>query len=521
MKQILTISFLLLFVSAKSQALLLPGMAVTTEFPDLATDRAVHVFDIRQTSNGNPGNNWSAPELLPQNTTDWTRNRLGGIFGIAIDDEGSFYLAASSVYFYSAASAVYGSAGAGGIYKVRYNDWSVTDFVSTDPSGSTSQNLIPNTGNGLGNLSYDKWHDQLFATNFEDGKIYRIDMNGTILNTFDPFGADNGSAGETSFGELLWGIDAYGTDASSVRLYFARWNCSLGPSQTQNEIWSVSLDANGNFSGTEQLEISLPHYYPPDFYGSSPVSDIRFSSVGRMLVAERSMENVFEYSAHYSRLMEFQPSSSGWNNPAVFHVGNLGWQDNGMYNNSAGGCAYGITGLDSNGDPEGCEQMVWSTGDALKFTGYNPDNTNDYVYGIAGIPASGNSLDQNASDFVCSTSLYVDFNGIIQNDIPKLFLGCVDTRLSCELDYCGIPCQPINVMTPNNDYRNDYFELPCIVTDGWKLEIIDRWGVSLYKNDNYHNEWNAPNAIDGVYYYILQSPCEGEKPQAGFFHVAR
>ena len=53
----------------------------------------------------------------------------------------------------------------------------VTPFIFT----GNGANEIPNQGNGLGNIAYDKWNNQLFITNFEDGNIYRFDMQGNLL----------------------------------------------------------------------------------------------------------------------------------------------------------------------------------------------------------------------------------------------------------------------------------------------------------------------------------------------------
>jgi hypothetical protein len=71
---------------------------------------------------------------------------------------------------------------------------------------------------------------------------------------------------------------------------------------------------------------------------------------------------------------------------------------------------------------------------------------------------------------------------------------------------------PPNAITPSEaDGKNDTFQ----ITDfrkNYKVEIYNRWGGLLYKNDSYQDEWGE--GVDaGVYYYILTSPkgvkCRG------------
>jgi gliding motility-associated-like protein len=68
-----------------------------------------------------------------------------------------------------------------------------------------------------------------------------------------------------------------------------------------------------------------------------------------------------------------------------------------------------------------------------------------------------------------------------------------------------------NVITPNNDSKNDQFK---VVTDApVKLKILNRWGEVVYKSDFYKNDWNGSNLSAGVYYYELmmnnETTCNG------------
>ena len=39
----------------------------------------------------------------------------------------------------------------------------------------------------------------------------------------------------------------------------------------------------------------------------------------------------------------------------------------------------------------------------------------------------------------------------------------------------------------------------------WQLTIYSYWGIRMYHNDDYRQDWNAPNLPDGSYYYHIQA----------------
>ena len=80
-------------------------------------------------------------------------------------------------------------------------------------------------------------------------------------------------------------------------------------------------------------------------------------------------------------------------------------------------------------------------------------------------------------------------------------------ELIINVDNIKIP----NVITPNNDGKNDRFEIKN-VSEGWKMEIFDRWGKRLFISENYKGEW-AGKGTNTTYFYRLTAPdgksCEG------------
>lgn len=387
------------------------GMAFATCFANNTGGFVCGVYDVRSyATQGTPGQHWAAPMY---HDATWTNTNMGQVFGIAIDEDGNGDIFVTSTTCYSNAPTsanAFGPAGSGGIYRINGTTGAVSTFASL-PNGLT--------GSGLGNIAYDVDNAQLFVTNHFDGLIYRFSMAGTQLSTFNFPGANNfpGQAYDPDFvplGERLWGIGVNGG-----RVYFSVWNEDLGTGRSSatvaNEIWSIGLDANGDFTGNAQLEITMPSYSASVDW-SAPVSDIAFDCKGNILLAERGMRGDDQPQAHDSRVLEFAPNGMGGFNPAPteYPIGAL------SNTNAAGGVDYGFA-FDSLNNELYCDSMVWATGDALTF------GSGNYTYGLAGLP------DPNGLEY------YVDIdNNIINQD--KNDIGDVEVLglCSCDPDTCDL-----------------------------------------------------------------------------------
>ncbi|WMJ74929.1 gliding motility-associated C-terminal domain-containing protein [Cytophagaceae bacterium ABcell3] len=62
-----------------------------------------------------------------------------------------------------------------------------------------------------------------------------------------------------------------------------------------------------------------------------------------------------------------------------------------------------------------------------------------------------------------------------------------------------------NLITPNNDGLNDYFEIVSIPRNT-TVTIYNRWGSEVYHDENYNNSWDGDGVPDGVYYYDITFP---------------
>lgn len=66
-----------------------------------------------------------------------------------------------------------------------------------------------------------------------------------------------------------------------------------------------------------------------------------------------------------------------------------------------------------------------------------------------------------------------------------------------------------NIFTPNFDNSNEHFQIDGINNNGnWKLDVYNRWGKLIFKDDRYKNDWKAAEIEDGTYYYLLTAPDE-------------
>ena len=83
----------------------------------------------------------------------------------------------------------------------------------------------------------------------------------------------------------------------------------------------------------------------------------------------------------------------------------------------------------------------------------------------------------------------------------------IEQTLTVETSEIFIP----NVITPNDDMLNDYFEIRTPVPVD--IVIVNRTGNTIYEKSNYNNDWDGGDSPSGVYYYRIRFPdnfiCKG------------
>ncbi|MEO6883528.1 MAG: gliding motility-associated C-terminal domain-containing protein [Bacteroidia bacterium] len=96
--------------------------------------------------------------------------------------------------------------------------------------------------------------------------------------------------------------------------------------------------------------------------------------------------------------------------------------------------------------------------------------------------------------------------------------GCSSTD-TVTVTVCPPPTLQIpNVITPNNDGKNDYFVIENL-PDNSELTIYNRWGNNVYQSLNYQNNWKADEVNAGTYYYLLTLP--NKEVKKGFLEVIK
>lgn len=77
--------------------------------------------------------------------------------------------------------------------------------------------------------------------------------------------------------------------------------------------------------------------------------------------------------------------------------------------------------------------------------------------------------------------------------------------------------------SPNSDGRNDTFFIPNIdiIFPDFSLEILNRYGSTLFKGDRSNPAWDGEKAANGVYFYIVKYNKEGHEPIQGRLYLNR
>jgi gliding motility-associated-like protein len=323
----------------------------------------------------------------------WLVNPLGNVFGITMDNAGNIYVGASSNYssdFFTEESVIrYGDIGggpedlsaAGTIYRIGCTTPEPTVFaVLPQQAYSFTQttceggSMLPrNTGPGLGNLVYSFQTGHIYASNFEDGRIYRLDTLGNILDSYDPLDYDDGTPGPPVLESLAYGL---ALDNENERLFFG----TIGDEENGSSpsVYSIDLNPDGSFTGSidnsvmpvgatwdnyvgmEQLHYTIDIF--PGFFYVHFISDLQFTPNGELLIGKRmGCGSVIQSSYnHDGAAIMIDDDGTGIYSQ---YVGNI-YTANGSFSTEN---AYG--GVDYFDNPNGGLEFVFSSADILSEQG--------------------------------------------------------------------------------------------------------------------------------------------------------
>jgi gliding motility-associated-like protein len=160
------------------------------------------------------------------------------------------------------------------------------------------------------------------------------------------------------------------------------------------------------------------------------------------------------------------------------------------------------------------------------FANAGPDQVLDYRFttNLAAELLSADVAEVNAS----GTWTLVSGSGLIENTgdpatrVTELQVGDNVFEWTISSTYCPDVSDQVTitvndietytVITPNNDGFNDFLAFPGVEElRGCEIIIYNRWGMEVYRNADYQNDWdgrdhNDRELIPDTYYYILRIP---------------
>lgn len=374
----------------------------------------------------------------------WHVDTIGNVFGVTMDGCGNTYVTASANYpsgFFNHPSILkYGTLvgsensleSAGAIYRIDAETGQASHFTSLPQQFTTVSHtsclfdpqVNRNTGPGLGNIAYYAANEQFYVTNFEDGRIYRLDADGTILDSYDPLAYDNGQSGAPAdLEDIPYGI-AVSPDGSQLFfgtaeiIVFSFPESFLDPPA---RVYSVDLNADGSFVGTVnnstlpagatwsnfvgtdsiQFEVPLEFIGGIGFEETRIISDIEFLPSEEMFIGTRTICGYNIYSAynHSSQAYVLEENGGSYSEvgellPGVFGVfaGKECYGGVSYYENGSGEVDYVVTSADmlSGAGPHGIhvsDEDNFNTSGSITPAGiisYGGLSNNDDPKGIGG-----------------------------------------------------------------------------------------------------------------------------------------
>lgn len=96
--------------------------------------------------------------------------------------------------------------------------------------------------------------------------------------------------------------------------------------------------------------------------------------------------------------------------------------------------------------------------------------------------------------------------------------GSAKDEINVHFTPCCTPFIP-NLVTANNDGYNENLFITCIDDKEWKLEVVNRWGQTVFQSENYSNDLYGSQLEEGVYFYSLTK--NGKNEYKGWFQIIK
>lgn len=157
--------------------------------------------------------------------------------------------------------------------------------------------------------------------------------------------------------------------------------------------------------------------------------------------------------------------------------------------------------IDRTYEPNIRYDYVYNCNEASKLLFYNDtQNASSVQWNF------GNGVMTN--EIVPQNIAYQSAGDYVINVTARNARGCLLSK-NFPIDYKPWDGKVPNVISPNNDGKNDFFD---IGVDGTAVTVFNRWGKIIYKSLDYKNDWGK-NIEAGTYLYELTLPnnktCKG------------
>ena len=104
--------------------------------------------------------------------------------------------------------------------------------------------------------------------------------------------------------------------------------------------------------------------------------------------------------------------------------------------------------------------------------------------------------------------------------------GCIDSNHVTVHVFVPDAIVLPNVITPDGNGKNDTWKINSRVDlSGSKLVIFNRWGETVYEEENYNNDWGGTykktgeKLPDGTYYYEFKVPSQNNHLYKGAINI--
>ncbi|WP_426095877.1 gliding motility-associated C-terminal domain-containing protein [Flavobacterium sp. DSR2-3-3] len=167
-----------------------------------------------------------------------------------------------------------------------------------------------------------------------------------------------------------------------------------------------------------------------------------------------------------------------------------------------------------------CENKEYTLTANPLLRSYDPNNVSYQWKDKAGNLVGTNSNVLNVTDVIASNpSGQVVFPVTYTLTVTSLNTGC---ETSSEVIVESVYCNMQKGISPDGNGSNDFFDLRLM--DVKKLEIFNRYGIKVYSQNNYSDQWNGQSSKgedlpSATYYYVIE--FNSGEPKTGWIYLIR